>query len=114
KNYQGRDEGFKNNFKIAAGAEFIPDATSVDSYLKRMTYRVGLSHQKLPYEINNEAINEFGINFGVSLPIRNYSSFDLGFELGQRGTTDHGLISEKSFQVNLGVTFNDKWFLRRK
>ena len=114
RNYEGNSEGFVNNYKIAAGAEFIPDATSVDSYLKRMTYRIGLSHQKLPYEINNEKINEFGINFGVSLPIRNYSSFDLGFELGQRGTTDQNLIEEKYFKVHLGVTFNDKWFLRRK
>lgn len=113
-NYQGDNEGFENNYKISAGAEFIPDATSVDSYLKRMTYRVGLSQQKLPYKINNETINEFGINFGVSLPVRNFSSFDLGFELGQRGTTDQNLIKEKYFQVYLGVTFNDKWFLRRR
>jgi hypothetical protein len=113
-NYQGDNEGFENNYKIAAGAEFIPDVSSVNSYLKRMTYRAGLSQQKLPYKINNETINEFGINFGVSLPVRNFSSFDLGFELGQRGTTDQNLIKEKYFQVYLGVTFNDKWFLRRR
>ena len=86
----------------------------MNSYLKRMTYRLGFSHQKLPYEVNNEAINEFGINFGVSLPVRNYSSFDLAFELGQRGTSNQNLIKENYFQVFLGVTFNDKWFLRRK
>lgn len=114
KNYFGSNEGFENSIKIAAGAEFIPDISSVNSYLKRMSYRVGFSHQKMPYEINNEAINEFGINFGVSLPVRNYSSFDLAFELGQRGTSNQDLIKENYFQVFLGVTFNDKWFLRRK
>lgn len=113
-NYFGNDENFKNTFKIAAGAEFIPDIASVNSYLKRMTYRIGFSQQKLPYEVNNEAINEFGINFGVSLPVRNYSSFDLAFELGQRGSSDQNLIKENYFQVYLGITFNDKWFLRRK
>ncbi len=114
KNYFGSNEGFENSLKIAAGAEFIPDISSVNSYLKRMSYRVGFSHQKMPYEINNEVINEFGINFGVSLPVRNYSSFDLAFELGQRGTSNQDLIKENYFQVFLGVTFNDKWFLRRK
>ena len=113
-NGQGSNDDFHNSYTLAIGAEYIPDVTSVDSYLKRVMYRIGFSHERLPYKINNEFINDFGINFGVSLPVRNYSSFSLAFQLGQRGTTDHNLIKENYFRVNLGVTFNDRWFVRRR
>ena len=115
--YQGfgeTDENFENNITFSVGGEYIPDIASVDNYLKRMIYRLGLTYQKLPYQINQQTINDFGINFGVSLPVRSFSSFDLAFQLGQRGTTSNDLIKEKYVQVHLGVTFNDKWFVRRK
>lgn len=108
------DEGFSNNFSIAVGAEYIPDIASVDSYLKRMAYRIGFRHERSPFQVNKTYIKDFGINFGVSLPVRNFSSFDLSFQLGQRGTTDKNLIKEKYFKVYLGITFNDRWFVRRK
>ncbi len=113
-NGQGANDDFHNSYAIAVGAEYIPDVASIDSYLKRVVYRIGFSHERLPYKINNEFINDFGINFGVSLPVRNYSSFNLAFQLGQRGTTDHNLIKENYFRINLGVTFNDRWFVRRR
>lgn len=113
-NGQGSNEGFHNSYTVAVGAEYIPDVASIDSYLKRAVYRIGFSHERLPYKINDKSIDDFGINFGVSLPVRNYSSFNLAFKLGRRGTTEHNLIKENYFRVNLGVTFNDRWFVRRR
>lgn len=110
----GGNEDFQNTYSIAIGAEYIPDISSVDNYLKRMVYRAGITHERSPYKVNNEYIKDFGINFGVSFPVRNFSSFNLAFQLGQRGTTEKGLIKEKYFNVHLGVTFNDRWFVRRK
>lgn len=113
-NGQGSNDDFHNSYAIAVGAEYIPDIASIDSYLKRVIYRIGFSHERLPYKINNEYINDFGINFGVSLPVRNYSSFNLAFQFGRRGTTDYNLIKENYVRLNLGVTFNDRWFVRRR
>lgn len=113
-NGEGGNNDFHNSYTISVGAEYIPDIASIDSYLERVVYRIGISHERLPYKINNEFINDFGINFGVSLPVRNYSSFNLAFQLGRRGTTDHNLIKENYFRVNLGITFNDRWFVRRR
>ena len=44
-----------------------------------------------------EAVDKFGISFGVGLPVgsENCLRLNLGFELGQRGsTTDNGLVKE--------------------
>ena len=112
--FSGRDSGFENNYTVSVGAEFIPDVASVDNYLKRMAYRIGVTQQRSPFQVNDEYINDFGINFGVALPVRSFSSFDLSFQLGQRGSEDNDLIKERYFKVLLGVTFNDKWFIRRK
>src|SRR5690606_18080484 len=61
------NENLSDNYKLAVGAEYTPDVTSVNSYLKRATYRLGLNYEKMPYNLNNEDIKDFGINFGVSL-----------------------------------------------
>ena len=65
--------------------------------------------------LNGEAVNEFGISFGVGLPIKNTgSSVNLGFEIGRRGTTDNDLIRENYFKFTLGLAIFERWFLQRK
>ena len=40
-------------------------------------------------------INEFGISFGVGLPVGKwFSNANLGFEFGKRGTTNQNLIKK--------------------
>ena len=65
--------------------------------------------------VNNQAINDFGITFGLGLPLgNNFSNVNLGFELGRRGTTNAGLVEEDYFRINVGLSLNDKWFRKRK
>jgi len=49
---------------IAFGGYFIPDYTSFNSYLKRITYRGGVRMQNTGMIVNNTEINDFGITFG--------------------------------------------------
>lgn len=114
RSFSGTEQDLKNRYKFALGGEFIPDAVSVDNYFKRMTYRAGLNYEITPFQVNDEQLKDFGINFGVSLPVRRLSSLDLAFKFGQRGTTNNDLLKENYFRVFLGVTFNDQWFVRRK
>ena len=114
RSYEGTNDGMSNSFEIAAGGQYIPDATSVDSYLARMAYRLGFNYRNTPFTVGAEQISEFGIDFGLSLPVSNLSSINLAFEVGNRGTTDLGLIRENYWKGTLGVTFNDRWFVRRK
>ncbi len=115
KNFEGESEGLIDRKEIAIGGSYIPDAFSVDNYLKRITYMMGINYQQTPYFVNDQEINDLGINFGITLPLRNLSRLSLAFKVGQRGTTDNELIKETYIKAYLGVTINDnKWFIRRK
>ena len=111
---EANGEEYRSSLTIGAGMEFIPDYTSVSSYFKRIRYRFGLNYQQLPYVINGNTINDFGINFGWSLPFNNVSGIDFAFKLGQRGTKSNDLIRERYFKFIFGATINDRWFIRRR
>ncbi len=106
---------YKDAGTIRLGGYFVPEYTSFTSYAKRITYRAGLRQTKTGMVVNNKEINDFGITFGMGLPLGgSFSNINLGFELGRRGTTSADLIEESYFKVNLGLSLNDKWFLKRK
>ncbi|MEZ4809425.1 MAG: hypothetical protein R2819_03620 [Allomuricauda sp.] len=99
----------------ALGGYFVPDYRSLSSYFKRVTYRAGLRYDVTGLEVNNKEINNFGITFGLGLPLGNsFSNLNLGFELGRRGTTDANLVEESYFKINLGLSLNDVWFIKKK
>lgn len=110
----GNDDGLQNSLKVALGGEYIPDISSVSSYFKRVAYRIGFNYQHTPFSVNNEQIKDMGISFGMALPLSNLSSLNLAFETGRRGTTSNDLIQENYFKVLLGISFNDRWFVRRR
>lgn len=106
---------FVNASNISFGGFFIPDYNSFSSYWKRATYRAGFHFENTGLEINNETINEFGISFGVGLPVgKVFSNANLGFEIGRRGTTNQNLIEENFVNFQLSLSLNDRWFEKRK
>ncbi|MFT6095322.1 MAG: hypothetical protein ACJAXY_000547 [Nonlabens sp.] len=113
---------FKDAVSYRAGGFYIPNYNSITSYWDRVVYRGGIRYEELGLQvsgdgINSSDINEFGISFGLGLPIGRSSGFsnaNLGFEYGQRGTQDAGLIRETFFNFSLGLSLNDTWFIKRK
>ena len=110
----GTNDGLKNSLNVAIGGEIIPNASSVNSYLKRVAYRAGFIYQHTPFYVDGQQITDLGVTFGFSLPVSNLSSINMAFQTGKRGTLSDGLIKENYFQIKLGVSFNDRWFIRRK
>ena len=104
----------QNTQEFILGGEMTPDNRSVSNYLKRVTYRFGFNYGKLPYLVQNNSINEFGINFGASFPVAGLSTLDLAIKFGERGTIENGLVNESFMQIVLGLTINEKWFIKRK
>lgn len=105
---------FRNQTKIVLGGEWTPDYGDVNSYFRRATYRLGFNYIETPYIVNNETINDFGINFGASLPVSGFSSLDMAVKIGQLGSTSNGLIKESYYRIVLGATINDRWFIKRR
>lgn len=101
--------------KFAIGGEWIPNRYSIRSFLNRMAYRVGLKYEKTYYMFGGHQINDFGISFGVGVPLyRSASTINIGAEFGKRGTTDYNLVLEKYAKVNLSMNLHDLWFIQRK
>ncbi len=98
--------------KIALGGEFTPDYLSI-SYLKRITYRTGVSIENYPFLANDKQVKDFGINFGLSLPAGR-SNINLAFRTGTRGNKGDNILQENYFKLFFGITFNDQWFIKRK
>ena len=104
----------QNTQEFIIGGEITPDSRNITSYLMRVTYRFGFNYCKLPYLVQNNSINEFGINFGASFPVAGLSTLDLAIKFGERGTIENGLVNESFTQIILGLTINEKWFTKRK
>jgi long-subunit fatty acid transport protein len=112
---QNSDFAKASQYKL--GGYFIPQYNSLTSYVKRIVYRAGFRYEETGLNLRDEAINEFGITFGVGLPVGpGFSNINLGVEYGQRGTKNSGLIQEDYFRVSVGVSLTEarRWFERRK
>jgi hypothetical protein len=106
---------FENSVRISLGGFYIPKYNSFTSYLSRVTYRAGIRYENTGLVLQNESINDYGMNFGLGLPLGGtFSKINVGFEYGQRGTRKQNLILENYFNLSIGLTFNDKWFQKYK
>ena len=106
---------FEDASEIALGGFFIPQYTSFNKYWKRMVYRAGMRFEKTGLKINNESIKEFGMSFGVGIPVGNmFSNANIGLEFGKRGTTNANLVKENFVSFQLSLSLNDRWFQKRK
>jgi hypothetical protein len=101
-------------FRSGIGGEFTPDILDFSNYLNRITYRIGAAYEKSPYLVNGNPLMDRGVTFGFTLPVGGWSTVDLGFKVGKRGIVFQNLIEENYFRVYFGVTFNDRWFIKRK
>ncbi|WP_111706482.1 hypothetical protein [Lutibacter citreus] len=108
--------------KISIGGFYTPKFNSINSYWERVTYRAGMKLEKTGLMVNGSgigndftAIDDFGISFGVGLPVSNQlSNLNLGFEFGKRGEITKGLIEENYFNFRVSFSLNDKWFKKRE
>jgi|LGOV01.1.fsa_nt_gb hypothetical protein len=105
---------FDKSNRVSIGGLFTPKFNSITSYWQRITYRAGLNFKQTGLIVNNTAINDFGISFGVGLPVgQQLSNLNLGFEFGQRGEISNDLIKENYLNFRLSLTLNDRWFRKR-
>lgn len=122
----GGNFAYENAYRISVGGFFIPKHDSFTNYWNRVVYRAGIRYEKTGLRVNDTPVNDFGMSFGVGLPLGGYvpntntlafaglfSNINVGFDIGKRGTTDLG-IQENYFNLNISFSLNDKWFVKRK
>ncbi len=112
--------GKSNRFSV--GGFYLPKINSISSYWDRVTYRAGLRFEKTGLSVDGSNLNtnftpvdDFGISFGLGLPLKQLSTINMGFEFGKRGTTNNNLIQENYFNFRLSLSLTDvNWFKKRK
>jgi len=109
------DATFEDGVKYSVGGYFIPNYNSFTSYWSKITYRGGLKYEETGLVVNNKTIKDAGFTLGVGLPLGGtFSNINIGLEYGKRGTRDAALVEENYLNISLGLSLNDRWFVKRK
>lgn len=115
--YINKDNAYLNRTRIALGAELLPAANS-RKYFARVRYRVGAFYTT-PYVTTpaGDAPKEYGVSAGIGLPLSTYQRNSVLNITGQfvRATAANSmLMSENRFVIKVGLTFNERWFMKWK
>lgn len=99
------------------------DVSRSGNYLAQIEYRIGAYYEKTPLVVRDQQLEDYGITFGMGLPVRQRnlgpgekrrSLINAGLMLGRRGSLENGLFRESYLRVFVGITLNDKWFIKYK
>ena len=108
---------FLNRSKISFGAEFLPNPLS-RNYLNRVRYRAGAYYSDPYTKVNDkDGAREYGVSFGFGLPLEIYQSRSILNISGQYVKVSpkvKGMLEENYLRINIGLTFNDRWFMKWK
>jgi hypothetical protein len=105
---------FSDRQRYILGAEFCPN----EKGLKRrdhVRYRAGLTYASPYLKINGlDGPKEYGASLGVGLPVMNgYNNRSiLNISASWTRLSAPGLITENTFRINIGFTFNERWFAK--
>ena len=102
--------------KLALGADWIPNARS-RSFLKRVHYRAGAYYATPYYNINgSDGPKEFGLSAGFGLPITNTWNNRSVLNVSAQWVrlSQSSFVTENTFRINIGLTFNERWFAKWK
>lgn len=111
-------EGYMDRTKVCIGAEYIPDRMG-SKYLKRVLYRLGASYATPYFKVNSfDGPSEYILSAGVGMPVSNSVSnrsyVNIALRWVHTAAGESSLIKENSLQLCVGLTFNERWFMKWK
>ena len=101
--------------KISVGAEYIPNLIG-RSYLSHIKYRLG-AYYTTPYykKDGKKASREYGVTAGFGLPVpRSRSILSISGQFVRVSGQEATFVNENIFRVSIGLTFNERWFFKRR
>ena len=113
--YMSQEGQFTDRTKIAAGVEYLPDPYN-RNLLKRIRYRMG-AYYSTPYVKvdGKEGAEEYGVSLGLGLPIfQSRSVLNISGQYVKVSPKVTGMLEENTLRVNIGLTFNERWFMKWK
>jgi len=111
----GTQGGLLNTYQVTAGVQYNAGVQTFSNFFSILDYRAGFRYGQTYLNPYGHALDEFGISFGIGIPLRlALSKVNVGVEMARRGTTDHNLMEENIFRIHVGVNIYERWFLRRR
>ena len=106
----------QDRHKVNIGAQYVRNPQS-RKYTDRMIYRIGASYATPYVKVNSlDGPKEISVSAGVGLPITNMynnrSMLNIGFRWINNKPSSSSLLKENCFMINLGMTFNERWFAK--
>jgi len=103
--------------RVAAGVQWTPNPYG--KFWDRIQYRAGVNYTTPYLKVNgNSGPKEISISVGAGIPIinriNNRSVVNFGLQWLNRSASAPGMISENYMVINLGMTFNERWFMKFK
>jgi len=108
---------YKDRTTVAVGTQYTPNPFG--KYWERIQYRAGINYSTPYLKINEQnGPYELRMGIGAGLPItnkiNNRSIVNVGVQWLRRSASGDNMIKEDYFVINLGMTFNERWFMKYK
>ena len=102
----------KDRYKVTAGIDYVPNPQERHNLFRQIHYRGGIGYTTPYYNINgNSGPKEFSMSAGFGVPIGR-SVLNVSGQWVHLSAKD--LITENTFRINIGLTFNERWFAKWK
>ncbi len=106
----------KDRLRAGGGFQVVPGGRQrTAGYFARTAYRLGAYAEQGFYAPFESSVKTIAITAGVSLPtVVPAARFDLGLEVGMRGSTDGMLVRDTFIRGTATINFGELWFVRRR
>ena len=106
----------KDRHVVRAGADWVPNPMNRRLY-NRIHYRAGISYATPYFNVgSSDGPRELTIGAGFGIPLtnswNNRSLLNVSAQWVNQARS--GLITENGFRINIGLTFNERWFAKWK
>jgi hypothetical protein len=113
--FLNKENQLSDRTRISLGAEYQPNALS-RNYLARIKYRIGAYYSDSYANIDGQQIaKEYGVSAGFSFPVFGKRSvINISGQYVRVSPKALGTITENQLRINIGITFNERWFAKWK
>ncbi|HUX84245.1 MAG TPA: hypothetical protein VMV20_03365 [Chitinophagaceae bacterium] len=104
-----------NASRFSLGGEYSYFQPNSGDYFEKYFLQAGLFYENSYLQVNGQQLQSYGLTLGTGLPNKSNSIyFNIGMEVGRRGTISNGLIQENYFMLKLNIVVRTPWFIRSK
>ncbi|CAN5863963.1 outer membrane protein transport protein [soil metagenome] len=123
--YYGQQDAVQNSWMIRAGVQYYPlkqTSTASAKYWSYVKYRLGFYYGADYVKLADNRPN-YAVTGGAGFPLADmkrlgggrgeYVLLNTSFEFGARGTKQSLSVRENITRINIGISMNARWFMKR-